>query len=114
MNPLVDLDLTNYRRHPTRKDYVVFRFKDHQQGEYFGELLDEEGMEYERTITDNELRMMLFAVKRKDLKRAEALNNKVSARFRSRFIPQKGLRAFTIGIFLFLVLLALLGFFLSE
>ncbi len=114
MSPLVDLDLTNHRPHPTRKGYVVFRFKEHRQGEYFKELLEKEGLEYERTITDDAKRMMLFAVKRKDLRKAEELNNMVSARYRPRFIPQKGLRVFTIAIFALLILLAVLGAILSD
>jgi hypothetical protein len=114
MSPLVDLDLTNHRPHPTRKGYIVFRFRDHQQGEAFEEGLRKEGLEYERTITDDEKRMMLFAVRRRDLSKAERINDRVSARFRSRFIPQKGLRIFTIALFLFLVLLGSIGFLLSE
>lgn len=114
MSPLVDLDLTNYRPHPTRKGYMVFRFKEHQQGEYFKELLEKEGLEYEHTVTDDASQLMLFAVKRKDLNRAIALNDRVSARFRPRFIPQKGLRYFTIGIFLLLLFFAVLGYLFSQ
>lgn len=113
-NVMIDLDLTNYREHPTRKGYYVFRFKDHKQGNYFEMLLIEEKLHYEKAITENEERLMLFAIQRRDLKRAERMNYLTSARFRSRFIPQKGLRIFTIGLFFLLILLALIGFLLSD
>lgn len=113
MQPLADLDLTNYKEHPSHRGYYVFRFKDHNKGEYFESLLIQEGLQYERTITDDEQQLMLFAIRRRDLKQAEYLNNMASARFRSPFIPQKGLRIFTIGIFFFLVLIGVLGLILS-
>ncbi|MFB6258336.1 MAG: hypothetical protein ABEH38_06565 [Flavobacteriales bacterium] len=114
MSPLVDINLTNHGPHPTRPGYHVFRFKDHDQGNYFEGLLEEEGLEYEKTVTDDEKRLMLFAIKRRQLQKAQRLNDRVSARFRSRFIPQKGLRIFVISIFALLLLLAIMGFFFSE
>ncbi len=113
MQPLADLDLTNYKEHPTHRGYFVFRFKDHQKGEYFESLLLEKKLEYKRTITENEQQMMLFAIRRRDLKQAEHLNNLASARYRKPFIPQRGLRIFTMGLFFFLILLGILGLIFS-
>ncbi len=109
MNNVLNLNFTNYQQHPTNEQYVVFHFSGEARGGYFEELLEKNGIAYEKDVI-KERSLWLYAVHRRHLTRVEKLNWQVFARYRKPFIPQKGLRVLVIALFLLLVGLALIGY----
>ncbi len=110
MNNLVDLNFVNYSEHPTNKQYVVFRFSDAERGRYFEHLLIENKVGYEKDRSDDGRDLVLFAIARRDLSRAEHLNYLVYARHRQKFIPSYFFRIFVLLLSAGLLILAILGY----
>lgn len=111
------IDFTNFRDHPERKGYVVFRYYKLEQGDYFEGLMKEANIWYEKFVDDDEHRskdIVLFGVKKQDFARAQHLNNIAIGKYRSPFIPYKGLRLVMIAFFFVIMGLAVAGYLFSR
>lgn len=109
------LDFTNYRDHPTHKDFIVFHYKRADQAGFFENLLVEHKIEYER-FDDNTHKGLIyyFGIRRSYFKEADKLNNITIGQYRDKFIPGAGLRWFTIIFGVLVVTLAIVGYVVSR
>ena len=82
------INITNYSDHPTRMGFTIFRFNNKQRAEYFETLLKQDGIWHEASIEEDNS-IYLFGVKKGDFKKAMHANYLVSAKYRSRTIPNK-------------------------
>ncbi len=109
------LNITNFRDHPTRNGYTVFHFFDSRQAEDFKFLLDKNHIWYE-TDTDrkNGRIIYFFGIRNSDLKTVVKLNYVVIGKYRKPFIPNAFLRWTVILFGIFLVVLAIVGYFKTH
>ena len=109
------MDFTNFREHPSNNSLLFYFFREEQQAEYYASLLDEENLFYERQTEVKESGQILhcFITKKKDNARTRHLNNLAIGKYRSKFIPDKGLRLFVIALGLLVMGVAIAGYFLS-
>jgi len=94
------LNILNYSDHPTRVGYTVYRFFEKERADYFEELLKKDNVSFESSIEENENTLYLFGVKKGDSKKTMHANYLVSAKYRSKIIPNIYFRW---GIILFAV-----------
>jgi len=106
-------NLTNYRDHPENKDYIVFFFYNFEQGSYFQHLLHQNSLEHESFIEEGEKPLMLFGIRKRHFKHALDLNNLSYARFKKPFIPNKWIRYAVLGFTIVVIIIAIVGYFLS-
>ncbi|MGB0402627.1 MAG: hypothetical protein ACPGEG_00930 [Salibacteraceae bacterium] len=108
-------DFTNYREHPTQKEYQVFHFVRKDQANFFENLLVEQKIGFERDDDPQEKGMVhYFAIKRSDLKVVEKLNDMAIGQYRNKFIPNTGFRWFVLIIGMVAISLAFIGYFKSR
>ncbi len=112
---LQSFDLTNWRKHPTRKGYEVFFYKTAEEGNFLENLLVEEKIFFEKFIDEEDhSRKVMIAVKIGDVPRVQKLNNLVLAKYRKPFIPFKGLRFALVALFFIVFTLLTLSYFYSR
>ncbi len=101
---LQSFDLTNWRKHPTRKGYDVFFYKTVEEGNFLENLLIEEKIFFEKFIDEEEdhSRKVMVAIRTGDTPRVQKLNNIVLGKYRKPFIPYKSLRL-TLAVFFFFI-----------
>lgn len=105
------LDFTNYRIHPTQKNYNVFHFARADQAQFFENLLIEQKIEFERHDERKDNGMVYyFGVKKKYFKQVEKLNNMAIGQYRSKFIANSGMRWIIIIIGMLALTLAIVGY----
>lgn len=102
---------TNYFIHPGDNRYYVFTFHEDGHADDFEAMLVTENISFERHQEDQQ---WLFGIARSHFQRALHCNHLVHAKYRTKFIPVRGLRyALLIGTAAVL-LLALVGAFFSR
>ena len=108
-------DFTNYREHPTQKEYQVFHFVRKDQANFFENLLIEHKIGFERENDPQEKGMVYyFAIKRSDLKVVEKLNDMTIGQYRDKFIPNSGLRWFVLIVGMLAISMAIAGYVKSH
>ena len=108
-------NLTNYREHPEDKSYWIFFYYKMEQADYFEACLIEERIKYESFLEEETKRpVKLFAIHKHDFERANRLNEKSYAEYKTKFIPNKGLRYGLLIFVVALVIFALIGSLLSA
>lgn len=104
------IDLTNYREHPTQKNYQVFHFTNEEQADFFEELLINANIHFER---HNEMRegasVQYFGISKNDMAEVKQLNLEAIGRFRKPFIANSGFRWILILVSLLVLALAIIG-----
>jgi hypothetical protein len=115
MNSKVEnlFNLTNYRDHPENKDYLVFFFYNFDQGYYFQHLLNQNAVDHEMFIEEEEKPVILFGIRKRNFKQALALSDLSYAKFKKPFIANKWIRFSILGFTIIMVLIAIVGYFLS-
>ena len=109
------LDFTNFRDHPTHKDFIVFHFKRADQAGFFENLLIEHKVTYERFDENLETGMVYyFGVRRSYFKQVEKLNNITIGQYRDKFIPGSTLRWIVIVFGISVTALAIAGYLKSR
>jgi 3-deoxy-D-manno-octulosonic-acid transferase len=116
MNSKVEnlFNLTNYRDLPENKDYLVFFFYNFDQGYYFQHLLNQNAVDYEMFIEEEEKPIMMFGVRKRHFKQVLALSDLSYARFKKPFIANMWIRYAILGFTVTVVLIAIIGYFLSS
>lgn len=114
MNLEEAFDFTNWRTHPTRRNYRVFFFKTQHESTCFEQLLIEQKIWFEKDEEENSLNgRYMFAIKKDDLEKVKRLNNLTIGRYRKPFMANKVFRFTVMLVSLVVVVLALLGFWRS-
>lgn len=80
---------TNYFIHPGDNRYYVFTFREKEHADAFQSQLDAAAIEYEPHEEDGQ---RLFGIHRNHFTQALRCNHLVHARYRTKFIPVRGLR----------------------
>lgn len=113
---LQSFDLTNWRKHPTRKGYEVFFYKTIEEGNFLENLLIEEKIFFEKFIDEEQDhdRKVMIAVKTGDTPRVQKLNHLVLGKYRKPFIPFKGLRFALVALFFIVFTLLTLSILYSR
>lgn len=105
------INITNYTDHPTRENYVVFRFYEENRAQDFEQLLKEQELWYEFTKDESEEKILyLFGIRKSDFNQANRNNFLINAKYRKPFISNvffKWLVLIVTGIF---VAAAIAGF----
>lgn len=108
-------DFTNYREHPTQKDYQIFHFTRADQAGFFENLLVEHKIEFERHDDQQERGMVYyFGIKKSMFSEVEKLNNMAIGQYRDKFIPNAGFRWIVLAIGLTAIILAFVGYFKTH
>jgi hypothetical protein len=79
-NPIEHLDLgfVNFTKHPTNKEYVVYRFTDNARAESFRQELLDNNIEFEEdSEKKKQLSYILFAIHKRHYKKTMQMNFKV-------------------------------------
>lgn len=104
-------DFTNYRDHPGDSKYFVIHYAIAEQADFYESLLKSKNLFYERYNKQEEGRSVYyFAIKKSEEQVALHLNNIAIGKFRSRFIPDKGLRWIVFIISFVVLSVAIIGF----
>lgn len=103
------LNILNYKDHPTRIGYTVYRFFEKERADYFEELLKKDNIQFESSIEENGNTLYLFGVKKGDSKKAMNANYLVSAKYRNKIIPNTYFRWGIILFALAMITLAIIG-----
>ena len=110
-----NLNLVNYKDHPTNDNYKILNFNTLDEADLFEKLLKEQSLWYEKDVEiHKEEPLYLFAIRNKDFDKVQRLNFEVSAQFRSPMIKNKIARYVLVGFFIFLITIALIGYFKSR
>lgn len=102
---------TNYFIHPGDNRYYVFSFQEEEHAHAFELRLSKESIPFERHLEKDE---HLFGVHRSHFKKALNANHLVYAKYRTKFIPVRGLRNAMLIVTLGSLILALIGFFSTQ
>lgn len=112
---MLDFNLTNYRDHPKNPSYLVYHYTDERQADYFQELLEKEGIQFERFRETEDGRDLVYFALRKQLeKKVRKLNFLAIGRYREPFIPNTGFRWMVLIISFGILGLAIVGWLTSE
>lgn len=106
----LEIDLTNYREHPTHKNYTVFFYDSKEQAEYFESLLKANNIWFESDGEGGDDGKFFVAIKKLDENKVLRLNNLAIGKYRNKFIPNTFLRWFVIIISVVVLALALVGY----
>lgn len=107
---ILEIDLTNYREHPTHKNYTVFFYDSREQAAYFESLLQANNIWFESDAEGGEDGKYFVAVKKLDENKVLKLNNLAIGKYRNKFIPNAFLRWFVIVISIAVLGLAVIGY----
>jgi len=108
------LKLINFQDHPSNRNKKVFYFRNEIHGNYFEELLNQNNIWFEKQIDSEGDQRIYYGIKLKDFKTVKQLNYLTIGKFRNKFIADKYLRVFVIGISILIMGIAIAGAFLSQ
>lgn len=116
---MIDLEeqfnFTNKQSHPTNRKVVVYRHLVKEQADYFSELLTDEKIEFETQVDEeHEKKPTYFGIARIHEKRSDHLNFIALGKNRPKFIDSIALRWITIGVSTLVILLGIIGYFISK
>lgn len=110
-----DFNFTNYRTHPTNRNYEIFNFKDPERAAYFETLLVEYKILFEKDEDETEKGYCyLYAIHKKDFKTVAKLNNLTIGHFRRPFIADTYFRWIVILVGIGVVALSLIGYWVKN
>lgn len=103
--------LSNYKEHPVKTNYLVFKFTNPAMGLYFESLLEENNISFEKDDEGHgQNDLLLYGVKTTYREEAVRLNFLAYAKLRKPLIPNVYLRYTVLLFFGFLVFLAIFGY----
>ena len=106
-----DMGLVNYRQHPTNVNFMVYRFKDLDRANTFEELLQKEGLWYERANPmEDERHIYMFAVEKKHFQKTQKINFTTEAKHKKFLIENNPMRYLFVFVMLGILSLATLGY----
>ena len=104
----------NFYEHPSRQRTYVFEYTQKERADYFEDLLQREGIKFERETHDKDGKeTFFFGVNKEDLKVARNANYLAYAKYRKPFIADPALRYFTLGLSVVIGTLIILGIILN-
>ena len=107
----LDLGLVNYVKHPSNKDYVVYRFADQERANSFEQALEADGIWFEKSTKEGKQRnYYLFGVHKTDYTKTEKINFSVEAQHKKPLIKIAFLRYFLLFFSLIALTLATIGY----
>lgn len=109
-----DIVYRNFESHEKQRAFIVFYFHGKDPADYFESLLIEHDVPYERGDGKDIMRRHLFGIHRKHQLIAEKLNNETGNFFRKPFLSDNMLRYAVLIFTLIVVVLAIVGFFLTK
>ncbi|MDX2361531.1 MAG: hypothetical protein QNK23_12045 [Crocinitomicaceae bacterium] len=108
---IFDFGLVNYTKHPTNKDYIVYRFGDKARADSFEEELIEAGIEFEKDhLKKKTTTFYLIATHKNDYKKTSKINFDVEAKHKKPFLPFAAFRYFLILFSAAAITLASVGY----
>ena len=109
------LRVTNHQNHPTSKFHKVFFFYIEEQADYFEGLLIEKKIWFERDSEINRGKMMyLFGIKLTNVREVDQLNYLAIGKYRKPIFENKYLRYGVVIFGAIIILLGVIGYFLSP
>jgi len=109
------MQLTNYYDHPEHQLYVVFQFYEAVHADEFEQMIIVEQIEFERYFDQEGKRPRhLFGIHKRYNQKAMHCNNMLHAKHRMKFIPNAWLRYVVLIVTLGMLIVALVGYFLSR
>lgn len=109
-----NFNLVNYKDHPTNHQYKVLNFNTQAEANLFEEKLIDGGYAFEKDIEiHQDVPLYLFAVKNRQFEAIQRLNFQVHANFRKPMIKNKVARYGLVIFFIFIMTIALIGYFKS-
>lgn len=107
----IDLGFVNYVRHPSNKDYIVYRFSDVKRADAFRIELQTQKIWFEEdTEMKRETRVYLFGVHKTDFNKTQKINYKVEGAHKKPVIPFKAVRIGLLVFFFAVVAMASIGY----
>ncbi|HAW20406.1 MAG TPA: hypothetical protein DCX14_09505 [Flavobacteriales bacterium] len=110
-----EFNFTNKRKHPTNYKKIVYRHLKADQSQYFAQLLEKEGIDYETQVDEEDPKKPIyFGLARIHEKRSDHLNYVALGLNRRKFIDSVALRWIIIFVSVFVIALAILGALVSQ
>jgi hypothetical protein len=110
-----EFNFTNKRKHPTNYKKIVYRHLVAEQGQYFTQLLEKDGFEYETQVDkEDPKKPMYIGLARIHERRADHLNYVALGLNRRKFIDSIALRWIIISVSAFVIALAIFGAIVSQ
>lgn len=108
------LEYKNFETHHIQRSFTVFYFYAMDTADYFESCLIEKDIEYERGTGKDLIRRHLFGVHITVLEEVKEVNNHTNEFFRKPFLGDFRMRNFVLIFTLVVLILGLVGFFLSN
>ncbi|MFL2571344.1 MAG: hypothetical protein ACJ0QL_05665 [Parvicellaceae bacterium] len=109
------LQVTNHKEHPTNKAYKVFFFYTKQESLYFKSLLEESQIFFEQGSDQTKKGdIFLFGIRKTDLNKVSKINYETLGKFRKPIFANKKLQFFILGLGLFILLITLISYIVSQ
>jgi hypothetical protein len=100
----------NYSEHPTNINYTVFKFKEEASALYFKNELTSNNIWFEEDVDSKDgLLLYFYAVKKSSLKAVRDINYIAIGKYRKPFISNKYFRIVLLSVFVFVMMIAIIG-----
>ncbi|MBL0911659.1 MAG: hypothetical protein IBJ09_04745 [Bacteroidia bacterium] len=104
----------NYHKDPNDRSRWVFYYKDRETGDFFAQICKEKGLEYKKLSDPEKPDIQYYSFSKASFDEAQRLNAEAMSRTPRSFIPDKGLRIFTLVLFGVMVAIALTGYIVTR
>jgi len=104
----------NYHKDPNDRSRWVFYYKDRLAGENFEQLCKENGLAFKKLTDPEKPEILYFSFPKALFDQAQILNAEAMGKNPKSFIPDKGLRIFTMILFIVMVAFALTGYIVTQ
>lgn len=104
----------NFHKDPTDKSRYVFYYKDPKTAEDFIKLCDENSLPYKKMKSPENPDVTYLSFAKADFEEAQRLNADAMGKNPTSFLPDKGLRIFTLTIFFLALALAITGYIVTK
>lgn len=108
------ISFLNYRRHPDKKEYKVFYYRNNQVFEEMKTRLTSEGISFEELVEDDGTATYYVIIHENDFDEAQHCNAVALTTHKQPLITDPALRYFLIILFLVAVGIAVTGYIISN
>ena len=109
------LKFTNFYVHESDERYIVYEFGIEERADYFESLLKDREVIYERHLeTESDQPIILFGIHKRYRQESDRCNYLTNAKFRGPLIPNLFARYALLIVTFGLILLAIIGYFVSR
>lgn len=104
----------NFHKDPSDKSRYVFYHKDPQSAAEFIKLCDNDSLPYKKLKDPQNPDVTYLSFSKEDFDQAQRLNAEALSKSPKSFLPDKGLRIFTLSLFFIMTTIAIIGYLVTK